>query len=110
MTDIQRALSGALFISDLREFDFAAAESDLCLMVGVLEHLPLAEGHKLLEMIGGRVLVSTPSVEYRSNYELNPLGDPQSHCRVPDFALYPHYDFSDVLATLVVIDASGAGG
>jgi hypothetical protein len=109
VTDIQRAIYDELFIADVREFDFRATDYDLYLMVDVIEHFGKEEGHRLLADMGGTVLVSTPKEDYRAHYEHNPLEDHHSHWTVDDFSRYPGVaDFSNDLATIVVVDTSAA--
>lgn len=102
--EIQRAIYDELFITDVRAFDFRMAHYDLYLMVDVLEHVAKEEGHRLLRDMGGTVLVSSPKEDYRAHYAHNPLEDHQSHWTFEDFAGYGVRDFSNELATIVVLD------
>jgi 2-polyprenyl-3-methyl-5-hydroxy-6-metoxy-1,4-benzoquinol methylase len=105
VTDIQRAIYDELFIGDITQFDFRAADYDLYLMVDVIEHFEKELAHRLLSDIGGTVLISTPKEDYRAHYDHNPLEDHQSHWSVEDFGRYAAVtDFSNELATIVVVD------
>jgi 2-polyprenyl-3-methyl-5-hydroxy-6-metoxy-1,4-benzoquinol methylase len=103
LTDAHRGIYDEIFVTDLREFDFRSAHYDLYLMIDVLEHVTKDEGHRLLRDIAGTVLISTPKIDHRAHYEHNPLEDHQSHWTVSDFEAYRYEDFSNQLATIVVI-------
>lgn len=104
VSDIQRAIYDHLFITNVRDFDLRMAHYDLYLMVDVLEHVTKDEGHRLLRDMGGTVLVSSPKEDYRAHYPHNPLEDHRSHWTLEDFACYGVRDFSNDLATIVVLD------
>jgi len=76
---------------------------DLFLMVDVIEHMSIAEGHALLERLPGPVLVSTPW-HYIQGPDENPLQEHVSEWTLADFARYRYQDFSNYLSAIVLVE------
>lgn len=94
----QDAIYGSIFVGDIR----LAPEQfflpyDLVLLIDVIEHLPLNDGHELLSRIqraGPAVMVATPTRFFEQHVESNPH---ETHLSFWDGAeISPHRVVADV--------------
>lgn len=68
ITDLQRSVYDTIYIQDLMEFPFNDKVYDLYLMIDIIEHLTKEDGEKLLQMIPGDIIISTPKEFYQDDH------------------------------------------
>lgn len=106
ISDIQKAIYRKIYNQDITTMDLSRLEDyDLYLMIDVIEHVPKTTGHKILQGLGGLILVSTPVEDYRAHYD-NHFEDHVSHWTLDDFKNYPYEDYSNEFSTMVLIDTA----
>lgn len=99
-----------LYVGDIRERQrewWKCGTWDTVLLIDIIEHMSMADGHHLLDCIlesGKRALISTPTRWFEQHVDGNPYEDHVSHWEVHDLAdRYPVAANVSTLDSLIMV-------